>query len=306
MKASFESFIVTVALVLLSPVVGLGQTLAPAIASPSASLAGSGHPDLSSAIKAEVLLAEVKKNDLPSIRATLMVMPENWEQSRVLTVVYNDTKNLAADFYYPSDMDFATPRPVVVFLNGFRDRQAPGNLKSVKDLGQYISWGAALAARGLIAVSYAVSTPQEDLDGLLSFLQTNSAKLGLDFSRLGIFTCSASGMVVFQNLMNPAKPYYHAIRAMLVLYAKTQPWGGFVPPAIPYMLVKADRDDPKINTQMDALALAIKDAGGDLVLETHETGIHAFDLYLDDPRTQELILASQDFLVRHLTAPGSR
>ncbi len=57
---------------------------------------------------------------------------------------------------------------------------------------------------------------------------------------------------------------------------------------------------------MDALALAIKEAGGDLVLETHETGIHSFDIYLDDQRSKELILASQDFLVANLTDPGFR
>jgi hypothetical protein len=298
--------IVIIAWFMLLSVFGVAEASAQAVGAPTATIPLRGHPDLSEAVRAEVLLAEKKNNALPSIRATLMAMPEGWEQSLVFTVVYDDAKNLTADFYYPADINFNEPRPVVVFLNGIRDRQAPGNLKSMKDLGQYNSWGAALAARGLIAVGYAVSTPQEDLDGLMAYLQSNSAMLGLDFSRLGIWLCSANGIIVFQNLLNPAKPYHKSIRAILVLYAKTQPWGGFAPPAIPYMLVKAGRDDPKINSQMDTLATAIKEAGGDLVLEIHETGIHAFDLYLEDPRSLELIQACQDFLVEKLTNPKPR
>ena len=69
-------------------------------------------------------------------------MPVSWQQVWVHSVLYNPVKNLTADLYYPAGMDFEKPRSVAVFLNGFRDRQAPGTLMSMKDLGQYIGWGA--------------------------------------------------------------------------------------------------------------------------------------------------------------------
>lgn len=105
--------------------------------------------------------------------------------------------DLKMDVYYPGDYEGETRVPAVIFVHGDAE---PELLKTIKDIGQYTSWGQLIAASGLIAVTFNHRSSEgltkiyevaSDIENLLQYVRNNSDMLGIDANRLCIWSASA-------------------------------------------------------------------------------------------------------------------
>ena len=105
-------------------------------------------------------------------------------------VAYSDA--LTMDLYRPPDSN-RTRLPAVVFVMGYSDLGAEKIFGcKFKEMESFIGWAALVAASGLIAVTYVNHDPMRDLDTLFRHIRENAGALGIDESRIGLWSCSGN------------------------------------------------------------------------------------------------------------------
>jgi len=117
----------------------------------------------------------------------------------VENIVYRtvDDTSFTMDVYYPPDMDMASPLPVVIFVNGFRDGvfdQAFGS--SFKDTAFMTPPARLIAASGLIAILYESEQP-DDL-------------VGIDATRIGVWGSSSTTPAAISFAMQSDREFIKA------------------------------------------------------------------------------------------------
>src|SRR6056297_769034 len=98
----------------------------------------------------------------------------------VASTTYSD--KLLIDFYYPSDMQFAEPRPAVLIVNG-----AQSDVKNRREIGrpymrtnQALGWAQLISEQGLVAVTYETgSSTEASLVDVVEWLQQNGSVYGV-------------------------------------------------------------------------------------------------------------------------------
>ena len=200
--------------------------------------------------------------------------------------------SLAFDLYLPTKR--AAPVPVVIFVNGIGADWMRGH-------AQYVGWGRAATTRGLagIAMDSQEATVNEDVRSLIAHLDANAAGLGVDATRIALWSCSANvtrGLPLAQSL-GPA------IRSAVVYYGTAT-----VPTFrrdLPLLFVRAGLDGPGLNRGLEALvARALADNAPVEVLNV-ASGVHGFDVRDDTEVTRATIARTLDFLAKTLTGPFS-
>src|SRR5258708_8166410 len=116
-------------------------------------------------------------------------------------VPYRD--DLTSDLYYPPDSKPEVRTPAVIFVTGYPD---PGFQKFVgcrqKEMASYISWAELAGASGLIAVTYSNREPPADAEAVIAFIRQNTETLGIDATRIGVWSCSGSVPTALSGGMN--------------------------------------------------------------------------------------------------------
>ena len=149
-------------------------------------------------------------------------VPEMSDVTVKQNVVYkkiHDT-SLTLDVYYPPKFDHNTTLPVVIFNNGVGSLTIP--LWRV-----YQDWGKLIAAKGMIAINYQArnNNGMQDGDDLVEYLHTNGASLGIDTSKMAIWTCSANTRVGMRLAMEASRTY---IRSLANDYGEKLGVGGYL------------------------------------------------------------------------------
>jgi acetyl esterase/lipase len=124
-------------------------------------------------------------------------------------VVYRttDAGPLTMDLYYPADTAAGRRLPAVVLVAGYNDIGYEKMLGvKFKEMGMSISWGQLIAASGLVAIAYTNREPVEDLDALLRHVRDNTASLGIDGDRIGVWGCSGNVPLALSALMQSQTP----------------------------------------------------------------------------------------------------
>ncbi len=104
---------------------------------------------------------------------------------------YHD--DLTMDLYRPPDSKPDARLPAVVFVLGYSDLGAEQIFGcKLKEMECYVSWGKLVAASGMIGITYENHDPMRDLDALLAYIRENAATLGIDESRIGVWSCSGN------------------------------------------------------------------------------------------------------------------
>jgi hypothetical protein len=71
----------------------------------------------------------------------------------------------------------------------------------------------------------------------------------------------------------------------------------------PMLIARAGKEErPWLNPTIDRFVVDAIARGAEVDLLNHPRGRHAFDVLEDDPRSQDIIARTLDFLVRHATA----
>jgi hypothetical protein len=241
-------------------------------------------------------------------------------------VPYRD--DLTLDLYYPPQSKPEVRTPAVIFVTGYPD---PGFQKFLgcrqKEMASYISWAELAAASGLIAVTYANREPLADAEAVLAFVRQNAETLGIDETRIGVWSCSGSVPTALSLLMNESSDVFRgavlcyglmldldghtAVEDGAKQFGYRNPAAGKsvsdLPPKLPLMIVRAGRDEfPHLNETLDRFVGKALESNLPLTLINHADAPHALDIAHDSERSREVIRQVLDFLRFHLLEPGER
>lgn len=214
------------------------------------------------------------------------------EKVRVEKKEYKSVDGILArmDVYYPPD--FLRPRklPVVVFVNGV-------GLPGLPDWRGNRDWGKLVALSGMIGVTYE-SRPFEirDSEALLDHLLRHADELGMDASRIGIWTCSGHTLVGVPLALQQGRDY---VRCAVIYYGAPDEIK-FLRQDLSLFVVRAGLDEFRANRNIDRLVAKALDADIEFELVNYLSGHHAFDVADNTDRSREIIRATLDFLRQHL------
>lgn len=239
-------------------------------------------------------------------------------------VKYQETNAgiLTMDIYYPPEAKNKVLIPAVIFVTGYSDVgfQAKLGCKQ-KDMGSYISWGRLVAASGLVAITYTNIEPATDVYVLLHYILENAASLGIDEKRIGVWACSGNVPMALSILMQKNQDYLKCAvlcyGLMLDLDGSTyvadaaKQWG-FVNPStgksvdnlpqdLPLFIVRAGKDDfPHLNETIDCFLINALERNLSITFVNHAAASHAFDLFHDSEKSQQIIKQILAFMQFHL------
>jgi dienelactone hydrolase len=216
---------------------------------------------------------------------------------------------LGFDLYRPPGA--TGPSPVVLIVSGLPDPGVAAMLgKPLKDWASYIGWARAIAASGMVAVTYLNREPA-DAAALVRHLRARAGQLGIDPTRIGIWACSghvptALGLIARERPACAALLYGYMLDldgATDVAQASTQFYFA-VPPVglddlrdVPMLLVRAGRDTtPGLEATMQRFLAAARARGLPVTLIDHAEAPHAFDMVDDSPATHAVIDQVLDYL----------
>ena len=183
------------------------------------------------------------------------------------------------------------PPPVVVFVNGVGDW--PDQMK-VREWGQYRSWPRLVAASGLAAITFDArggDENAEDVRDAFAYVRQHGKELGVDASRVAAWACSANVRAALALLMPPEAP---PVKTAVLYYGAGDV--AVVRPDLPVLLVRAGRDRPQFNEQIDHLAAAAVAANAPWTVMNVPSGHHAFDVLDDTDESRSAIRKTVAFL----------
>jgi len=214
------------------------------------------------------------------------------------------------DIYYPAGYDFRKTLPVVVFTMGYSTAVTMNWFGAeLKDIGQYISWGQLVAAKGMIGVAYETDYPDDDLDYVLDFILDKGKAYGMDGKRIALFTCSGNTITALNALATKEARYKASIRCGVVFYPivayyqtnnpdmnMTVPFERQLRPDVPIFMVAIGQELPLWKQNVaDFLAVA-KAKGYPIQAAYFEKGTHGFDTDVDSDESRALISGAVDFM----------
>lgn len=223
---------------------------------------------------------------------------------------------LSFDLYESPRVNQHAPRPVVLFVTGYSDLGMQRTLGcKAKEMASYECWGRLVAMRGLGAVTYESREPAGDARAMLRHLRDNGAALGIDPTRIAIWSCSGNVPNALGLLMNEPGLAGAALLYgyLLDLDGHTQvadaaaafrfatPAAGRsvhdLPADLPLFIARAGRDEtPGLNDSLDRFVAHALRENRPVTVVNHATGPHAFDLTDDGPASREVVCAVLEFL----------
>ncbi len=222
----------------------------------------------------------------------------------------------------PPDATPGTRAPVVVIVAGYPD---PGYERALgcrfKDMGSTVSWARLMAASGIAAIAYTNREPASDARELLQYLRRNAETLGIDEGRIGLWSSSGNVPLALSLLMEAPDAFECAVLcygytldpagATGVADAARQ-WG-FVNPAagrsvddlpkgVPLFVARAGNDSfARLNETLDRFLAEALRANLPVTFVNYPEAPHAFDLFVNDEASREIIRAILVFLRFHLS-----
>lgn len=252
-----------------------------------------------------------------TLREVVLQLPGMEAVSVLRNVPYGASSSQLMDVYRPSTVP-AEPLPAVIFVTGYSDvgsRKIVGC--SLKDMASYIGWARLIAASGMIAVTYETEDPARDAAALFEHIKTHSASIGIDPTRLAVWSCSgnvpnALAVVQAEAVTCAALCYGYVLDEdgfdeVATAAAKFGFVTGAPPPRfdalrdVPMLIVRAGRDEtPGLNASLDRFVVRALAENAYVSVLNQPDGQHAFDLMDDTDRSRCAIRQILSFLSAHL------
>jgi hypothetical protein len=234
---------------------------------------------------------------------------------------------LPLDLYLPPGVS-GTPRlPAAIIAAGYSDARTPKVFPcAFKEVECVVSWARLLAASGIAAVTYSNREPAGDLHAALGYVRQNSATLGIDENRIGVWAASGNVPVALSLLMKQAG---HSLKCAVLCYgfmldfdgatmvAETAAKYQFVNPCAGKSLDDVDRDVrlfiaragrdqfQGLNDSIDQFVAKALAANLPLTVVNHAEAPHAFDMFHDSDETRAIIEQILAFTRVHLGASSA-
>ena len=226
---------------------------------------------------------------------------------------------LALDAYIPRDLRKGERRPAVVFVSG---------AERVRQWLWFVNWGQLAAAHGMIGIVpdkryqrglEGLRTGTADTEKLLAFLRTQGDSLGVDPSRICLWTFSAGGRLTSVGLQAD-KTNVQAVRCLVSFYGVLDMSGevsgitneaereaflkryspvqalesliasGAKPP--PVFIARAGKDVAFINNGIDRFVATGLRLNVPITVMNYADGDHGFDGFNDTPESRAIIKAA--------------
>lgn len=271
-------------------------------------------------MKAEIVRREF---DIAHELVTPRVPPESYRQETGGVYSRLDGVEYRYDAYLPA-VD-GPPPPVVVFVHG---DGPPDFLREPRLWGQYRSWAALTASRGMAAIMFDHASSEgrtrmgsvvAQIEQLLDLIGERADDLVVDAERLAVWSGSAGVpfgfvasigcpnvrcQVAFYGPMDlrvdTSRTAPEVSEAELVEFSPITQLDTRSQDIQPTLIVKAALDRPGINESIDAFVARARALRAPVHVLVHDQGRHAFDVLDEGDRSCELIEASLDFLATHL------
>jgi len=183
-----------------------------------------------------------------------------------------------------------------------------------------VSWAEAIAASGLVVVTYVNVKPYDDAVNVMQHISEYGTELGIDRSRLGVWSCSGNVPNALGVLMDTPEG---RISCAALLYGymldlngstivKDASSFGFATPAtgrstadvpvqLPFIVARAGLDEmPGLKRTIDAFVAQALENNLAITLVNHREGPHAFDAVHDSDETRRIIGQVLMFLTSRL------
>ena len=218
---------------------------------------------------------------------------------------------LPLDLYLPPGATGDARLPATIIAAGYCHARTPKVFPcAFKEVEFVVSWARLLAASGIAAVTYSNREPAGDLHALVGHLRRNSATLGIDESRIGVWAGSGNVPVALSLLMKDAVPSLKcavlcygfmldldgatAVAATAAMYQYANPCAGRtiddVAREVPMFIARAGQDQFQgLNDSIDRFVAKGLAANLPLTVVNHAQGPHAFDMYHDSDETRAII-----------------
>lgn len=227
------------------------------------------------------------------------------------------------DVYRPAKTS-AAPLPAVLFVTGYSDLGAEKMLGcKLKEMAAYDCWARLVACFGLVAITYDNEDPVNDVRLLLAHVKRHAASLGVDASRLGVWSCSGNvpnalalladnpdfrcAALCYGYMLDEEGCSEVAEGAAKFYFAN--PTSGLSPADfvnLPMLLARAGRDEtPGLNASLDRFVENGLKENLPLGVVNHPDGPHAFDLVDASAQTKAVIRQVLCFLQTHLASLSS-
>ena len=234
------------------------------------------------------------------------------------------------DLYFPPGAVRGQKLPLVVLVHG------EAEARNMKDSGPYTSMGRVIAASGLAAATFNHRTLLQgfqikdviaDIENLIAFLINNADAYGIDKNRIAVWALSSgvpyglyAGIHNHPAYIKCIVAYYGfgefaSLCGLLNIPFNAGGWASIQaeqysplqflsqnPDRIaPMFITRAGRDQiPHLLESLDGFISTALANNIHIDLYNHPNGVHAFDLFNDEPRTHEIIEKTLEFLKRHL------
>lgn len=208
------------------------------------------------------------------------------------------------DLYYPPEFDSSFTTPAVIFVFGISDSSAMAMAGSTfKEMGQYISWGQLVAASGLIAVTYEVtSEPRVDTDDLITYVWENGPLLGIDPGRFCLWSASSHSIAALEVLTDTTRNYRDSLACGVIYYGETRTRNP-LRTDVPLFIVEAGQDSPGGNLRIEEFVDEAKLAGVEVEFVIYHDGVHGFEVEQDTDETHDIVKRTLEFMKAHLMSP---
>jgi dienelactone hydrolase len=235
--------------------------------------------------------------DGPSFKNILVYDHPKMYEVAVETVQYptlsDSSMPLSMDVFYPSDRQPSKLLPAVILVNGFPNS---GKYKG-RTLELFQSWGRLIASYGLAAVAFD-SRNASDLEAVVDYIQQKGADLGIDKSKLGLWSASSSAALASSFAFQQDREY---LKFVIFYYPRIMTPDNFLREEedaacfkigclsaqlpdvdelrndLPVLIVRCGRDTPQNNAVIDHFAQLAKEAGMPLTLVNFDEGHYSFD-----------------------------
>ena len=127
----------------------------------------------------------------------------------------------------------------------------------------------------------------------------NSDQLGIDHTKIVLWSCSANTPVAIKLLTNLSAGYQEYLRGA-VFYYGVMGGAGDLPRNVRLFVMKGGKDTNVDNGQIDDFVAHARDLNIPVQLVEYPEGIHAFDVRQDTDQSRTIIKQTLDFMKQTL------
>lgn len=242
---------------------------------------------------------------------------------RTVEFAADTTPALAFDLYLPKEHMDGRPPPVIVLLSGTNVAREWRGFQDLGRLAAALGFAAVIPDKRYPRGWDGLLSGTADTKRLLQYVAQNGASLGVDPSRLCVWSFSGGGRLVaaalakdvpaarclvnFYGLLDltdelAGLPDEARRQELLGQYSPSHVYAALGADAPPFLVVRAGRDSAVINRSIERLVASALAANAPLTLINSPQAVHGFDIFQPNDESRRLLMAAFDFARTHLNS----